>query len=409
MDAARQGYYHVYGGAPGLTWLLDGFSAAMTAAGSTRRSGAACSWTIRPGPSRSPRSIDELTNRSLTSVVGSHARPSWFVPGIAAADAASSGRTTSRRCSTTRVDLAIRDQEEAGIDVVCDGEMRRAGFFTAEFYRHLTGVRRAAAGPSARRRRPRPAAPLRGPRADRGARRARRRRGVPLRADAHDPAAQGDPARAVHAVGPADLRARPGLPGPHRRRRGVRADPRAELEGLVDAGADVHPDRRAVAGHPPRRPGRLRGAVQRGGRADRRAGPARRPPVLRQLPRPAARPADLPAGPRRDARVPRRRAGARVREPRDGRGRASSARSPRPAGTSPPASSTSRTTTSSRPTRSPSGSTQCSLPASRRSALTLVPDCGFSQTARAATPRQAAGAGRRARPRPRPTRPTPPT
>jgi 5-methyltetrahydropteroyltriglutamate--homocysteine methyltransferase len=38
------------------------------------------------------------------------------------------------------VDLAIRDQEAAGIDVISDGEMRRAGFFTAEFYRHLTGV-----------------------------------------------------------------------------------------------------------------------------------------------------------------------------------------------------------------------------------------------------------------------------
>ncbi len=29
MDAARQGYYTAYGGRPGLTWLLDGFSAAM--------------------------------------------------------------------------------------------------------------------------------------------------------------------------------------------------------------------------------------------------------------------------------------------------------------------------------------------------------------------------------------------
>jgi 5-phospho-D-xylono-1,4-lactonase len=29
MDAARRGYYAVYGGAPGLTWLLDGFSVAM--------------------------------------------------------------------------------------------------------------------------------------------------------------------------------------------------------------------------------------------------------------------------------------------------------------------------------------------------------------------------------------------
>ena len=29
MDAARRGYYSVYGGTPGLCWLLDGFSAAM--------------------------------------------------------------------------------------------------------------------------------------------------------------------------------------------------------------------------------------------------------------------------------------------------------------------------------------------------------------------------------------------
>jgi phosphotriesterase-related protein len=33
MDAARRGYYAVYGGLPGLTWLLDGFSAAMEASG----------------------------------------------------------------------------------------------------------------------------------------------------------------------------------------------------------------------------------------------------------------------------------------------------------------------------------------------------------------------------------------
>jgi 5-methyltetrahydropteroyltriglutamate--homocysteine methyltransferase len=39
------------------------------------------------------------------------------------------------------VELALRDQEEAGIEVPTDGEMRRAGFFTAEFYRHLTGLR----------------------------------------------------------------------------------------------------------------------------------------------------------------------------------------------------------------------------------------------------------------------------
>jgi predicted metal-dependent phosphotriesterase family hydrolase len=29
MDAARRGYYRVFDGSPGLTWLLDGFSRAM--------------------------------------------------------------------------------------------------------------------------------------------------------------------------------------------------------------------------------------------------------------------------------------------------------------------------------------------------------------------------------------------
>lgn len=33
MDAARQGYYHAYGGSPGLTWLLDGFAELMRARG----------------------------------------------------------------------------------------------------------------------------------------------------------------------------------------------------------------------------------------------------------------------------------------------------------------------------------------------------------------------------------------
>jgi len=33
MDAARQDYYAVYGGSPGLGWLLDGFSAAMDEVG----------------------------------------------------------------------------------------------------------------------------------------------------------------------------------------------------------------------------------------------------------------------------------------------------------------------------------------------------------------------------------------
>jgi 5-methyltetrahydropteroyltriglutamate--homocysteine methyltransferase len=75
-----------------------------------------------------------------TSVVGSYARPSWFVSGIAAAERGEFGAVDLEELLADGVDTAIHDQEEAGIDVLSDGEMRRAGFFTAEFYRHVTGV-----------------------------------------------------------------------------------------------------------------------------------------------------------------------------------------------------------------------------------------------------------------------------
>ena len=77
----------------------------------------------------------------VTSVVGSHAHPSWLVVAVAAAGRDELGPVDLAELGDDAVDTAIRDQEEAGIDVVSDGEMRRAGFFTAEFYRHLTGLR----------------------------------------------------------------------------------------------------------------------------------------------------------------------------------------------------------------------------------------------------------------------------
>jgi len=77
----------------------------------------------------------------LTSVVGSHAHPGWFAAGIAAAERGEFGPADLAEMLDDGVDVAIRDQEAAGIDIVSDGEMRRAGFFTAEFYRHLTGMR----------------------------------------------------------------------------------------------------------------------------------------------------------------------------------------------------------------------------------------------------------------------------
>jgi len=82
-----------------------------------------------------------MTDALRTSVVGSHARPSWFVHGIDAAERGEFGPADLAEMLDDGVDLALRDQEDAGIDLVTDGEMRRAGFFTAEFYKHVTGVR----------------------------------------------------------------------------------------------------------------------------------------------------------------------------------------------------------------------------------------------------------------------------
>jgi len=82
-----------------------------------------------------------MTDALRTSVVGSHARPSWFVSGIDAAERGLFGPADLAEMLDDGVDLALRDQEDAGIDLVTDGEMRRAGFFTAEFYRHVTGLR----------------------------------------------------------------------------------------------------------------------------------------------------------------------------------------------------------------------------------------------------------------------------
>ena len=82
-----------------------------------------------------------MTDVLRTSVVGSHARPSWFVSGIDAAESGEFGPADLAEMLDDAVDLALHDQEDAGIDLVTDGEMRRAGFFTAEFYKHVTGVR----------------------------------------------------------------------------------------------------------------------------------------------------------------------------------------------------------------------------------------------------------------------------
>ena len=75
-----------------------------------------------------------------TSVIGSYAWPAWFVTAVEAIRRGEYGPADTAETLNDAVDMALRDQEEAGVDIVTDGEMRRLGFFTADFYGRLTGL-----------------------------------------------------------------------------------------------------------------------------------------------------------------------------------------------------------------------------------------------------------------------------
>src|SRR3954468_563127 len=76
-----------------------------------------------------------------TSVIGSYAWPGWLHTALEAARHGEYGPEDVRETQDDAVDLAVRDQEDAGVDIITDGEMRRVGFFTAEFYGQMTGLR----------------------------------------------------------------------------------------------------------------------------------------------------------------------------------------------------------------------------------------------------------------------------
>ena len=76
-----------------------------------------------------------------TSVVGSYAWPGWFAHGVQSVHQGIFGPRDMGEMLDDAVNCALHDQEEAGVDIITDGEMRRIGFFTAEFYGRLTGLR----------------------------------------------------------------------------------------------------------------------------------------------------------------------------------------------------------------------------------------------------------------------------
>ena len=167
--------------------------------------------------------------------------------------------------------VAIRAQEEAGLDIVTDGEIRRESYSNL-FAHGARGRRSRQSGHGARPQRP-PEPGAAGRRPDPQAPRGRRARpGIP--APPHDEAGQGHGAGPVHDVAAgADrpLRRQPPPCGRGLRRRAQRRDPRPLL------GRRRHrPDRRALHAGAARggAPVRTRGAQPRARRRERHDGRA---------------------------------------------------------------------------------------------------------------------------------------
>lgn len=74
-----------------------------------------------------------------TSTIGSYAPPSWFVTAVEAIERGEFGPTDREETYNDAARIAIRDQEEAGLDLLTEGEMRRVDF-NLGFYGRLKGL-----------------------------------------------------------------------------------------------------------------------------------------------------------------------------------------------------------------------------------------------------------------------------
>ncbi len=75
-----------------------------------------------------------------TSVVGSHAKMGWWYLVRQEAEAGRMGCRDVAEALDTATDVAILDQERAGVDVISDGEMRRFGAFFRTYLRRIQGI-----------------------------------------------------------------------------------------------------------------------------------------------------------------------------------------------------------------------------------------------------------------------------
>ena len=96
-------------------------------------------WTRSASGGRDPRD-DPAPTLLPTSVIGSHGLPGWVWLAREALEAGRLGATDVRELMEDATQVALLDQERAGIDVLTTGEMGRVRFIIG-FYDHLRGIR----------------------------------------------------------------------------------------------------------------------------------------------------------------------------------------------------------------------------------------------------------------------------
>ena len=86
-----------------------------------------------------PASLRAIAGGKLlpTTVIGSHAFPSWLWSARKDIEAGNYGPLDLTETLNDAVRIAIEDQQDAGIDVISDGEMRRTDFILG-FYKRFT-------------------------------------------------------------------------------------------------------------------------------------------------------------------------------------------------------------------------------------------------------------------------------
>jgi 5-methyltetrahydropteroyltriglutamate--homocysteine methyltransferase len=75
-----------------------------------------------------------------TTVVGSHGKPGWWFALVRAWEAGEAGPADLEEMFDDAASAAIRDMEEAGIDVVTDGEVRRLDGYVDSYYAIIKGI-----------------------------------------------------------------------------------------------------------------------------------------------------------------------------------------------------------------------------------------------------------------------------